>query len=108
MVWNASSKPYRDALIAELSRKDWDSLRRIARAQISKAAQGDTVAAKEIADRIDGRVPSIVSGDKENPLTYQRIERVIVQVEDRRALTLEHQSSTQHTCDIEDKEKLDQ
>jgi hypothetical protein len=47
-------------------------------------------AAKEIADRIDGRVPSIVAGDRENPVQYQRIERVIVQVEDKRAQTIEH------------------
>jgi hypothetical protein len=32
-------------------------------------------------DRIDGRVPNIVAGDKENPITHQRIERVIVQIE---------------------------
>jgi hypothetical protein len=56
--------------------------RAIARAQVAKACRGDVYAAKEIADRIDGRVPQLIGGDKENPIPFTRIEHVIVQVED--------------------------
>jgi hypothetical protein len=62
----------------------------VARALISKAAGGDVSAIKEICDRIDGRVPQLIGGDRENPIPFTRVERVIVQVEDRRALDLEH------------------
>jgi hypothetical protein len=37
---------------------------------------------KEIADRLDGKVPQLIGGDKESgPVQFQRIERVIVRVE---------------------------
>jgi hypothetical protein len=42
---------------------------------------GDVSAIKEVADRIDGRVPQLVGGDRDNPAQFQRIERVIVQLE---------------------------
>jgi hypothetical protein len=42
---------------------------------------GDASAIKEVADRIDGRVPQLVGGDRDNPVQFQRIERVIVQLE---------------------------
>jgi hypothetical protein len=38
-------------------------------------------------------VPQLIGGDKENPIPFTRIERVIVQVEDKRALTLEHDAA---------------
>jgi hypothetical protein len=65
----------------------------VARALISKAASGDVAALKELGDRIDGKVPQLIGGDRENPMQYQRIERVIVQVEDKRAHTIEHASA---------------
>jgi len=80
-------KPYRDALRIEaaLLEKGEDSpaprgsLRWIARQQMLKAGE-DTSAAKEIADRLDGKVPQAVVGDDESdPINVvHKIERVIV------------------------------
>jgi hypothetical protein len=57
-----------------------DKLRAIADALVSKAVEGDVPAIKEIADRLDGKVPQAVVGDDEaDPIRLvQRIERVIV------------------------------
>jgi hypothetical protein len=81
---------FRDALRLEISRANADKLRRVARALIERACEGDVSAIKEIGDRLDGRVPSVVAGDKENPITHQRIERVIVHIEHGRDKVIEH------------------
>jgi hypothetical protein len=52
-----------------------------ARALIDRAIDGDVSAIKEVADRIDGRAPQLIGGDRDNPVQLARIERVIVQVE---------------------------
>ncbi len=65
-------KPYRDALrieaalaeAGEESPAPKGSLRWIARKQLVSAGE-DTSAAKEIADRLDGKVPQTVGGDEE-------------------------------------------
>ena len=59
-----------------------DKLRAVADALVNKAITGDVPAIKEIADRLDGKVPQAVVGD-ENEAAIQlvhRIERVIVDV----------------------------
>lgn len=75
-------KPFRDALrmeLAKLQDQDNRGLRRIAAALIEAAEGGDMQAIKELADRVDGKVPQGISGDDENPLTMvHRIERHIV------------------------------
>lgn len=50
--------------------KDANGLRHVARALIVKAIGGDAPAIKEIADRIDGKVPQAVVGgdDGESPV----------------------------------------
>lgn len=68
-------KPFRDALRQEAF-GDWNdadpprvgkrSLRAVARALLSKGADGDVGAAKEIGDRLDGKVPQAVVGDAEH------------------------------------------
>ena len=66
-------KPFREALLMELKSagEDHKTLRRIARAVISKAEDGDIQAIKEIADRLDGKVPQgIEGGDPNNPLRW--------------------------------------
>ena len=58
-----------------------NKLRAVADALVTKAISGDVPAIKEIADRIDGKVPQGVIGgdDDDNPLKLvARIERVIV------------------------------
>jgi hypothetical protein len=47
-------------------------------ALIAKAMEGDIAAIKEIADRVDGKVPQQMQGDPDAPLVVGRIERVIV------------------------------
>ena len=87
MAGNANSgrrqeKPFRDALRMELAAigEDSKALREIARALIVSAAEGKMDAIKEVADRIDGKVPQAIVGDDEaDPINIlQRIERVIV------------------------------
>jgi hypothetical protein len=80
-------KPYRDALRIEAklaedgeeSPAPKGSLRWIARRQLERAGE-DTSAAKEIADRLDGKVAQPVSGsDDEPPINIlHKIERIIV------------------------------
>lgn len=71
-------KAFRDALrteIASLSAEgDSRGLRRIARALIEQAEAGKIDAIREIADRLDGKVPQAVVGDDEHdPLTLRTI-----------------------------------
>lgn len=73
MAGNANSgrkqeKPFRDALRLELAAAGEDSkaLRRIAQVLIDKAADGDMQAIKELADRVDGKVPQGLTGDDED------------------------------------------
>ena len=55
-------------------------LRAVADALVTKAMSGDVQAIKEIADRIDGKVPQAIVGDDDyDPInTVTRIERHIV------------------------------
>jgi hypothetical protein len=77
-------RPFLDALMmeAKLAEAGEDtpapkgSLRWNARQLLEK---GDVQSIKELADRIDGKVPTPIAGDDENPLNIvARIERVIV------------------------------
>ena len=45
-------------------------LRDVADALVNKAVDGDISAIKEIADRLDGKVPQAVIGDEDNPLQF--------------------------------------
>lgn len=76
-----SAKLFRDALITELKRTDGDveRIQRVAEKLVLNALDGETAAIKEIADRIDGKVPQGIVGDDEKPISLiHRIERVIV------------------------------
>lgn len=92
MAGNANSgrrqeKPFRDALRMELTAagEDQRALRSIARALIAKAEEGDMQAIKELADRIDGKVPQAVIGDEENPLqVIHAITRTIISAKNAR------------------------
>jgi hypothetical protein len=49
---------------------DKTKLRAVADALVDKAMTGDVAAIKEVADRLDGKVPQGVIGDEENPLNF--------------------------------------
>ena len=55
------AKPYREALAQEVKRNS-EAMRLLAQALIARAVGGDVSALKEIADRLDGKVPSTVGG----------------------------------------------
>lgn len=59
-------KPIRDALLAAL-RQDPERLKRAAEAAWARA-ESDTVAFREVADRLDGKaVQAIIGGDDDDP-----------------------------------------
>lgn len=60
------------------------NLRKVADALVSKAIAGDVQAIKEVADRLDGKVPQALVGDSDSdPVNVtHRIERVIVHAKD--------------------------
>lgn len=65
-------KPFRDALRMELAAigEDHKALRIIARNLIDLASRGDKealAAIKELADRLDGKVPQAIGGDDDLP-----------------------------------------
>lgn len=65
--------------IKEAHDEKGDRLRAVAEALVLKAMTGDVPAIKEIADRLDGKVPQALTGDEENPITIiNRIERSVV------------------------------
>lgn len=80
-------KPFRDALRVEAALAEKGeptpappgSLRFIARALLDRAAI-ETIATKEVADRLDGKVPQAVVGDNEHDpiVMVRKIERTIV------------------------------
>ena len=64
---NHKEKPFRDALRKVLYENDREQLDKIARALVKRAAQeGDPAAVREIADRLEGKVPQAVVGDNES------------------------------------------
>jgi hypothetical protein len=69
-------KPFRDALRIEIADAgdDRKALRAIARALIMNAQNGDNIAIREVADRLDGKVPqAIVGDDDEDPIRVAEI-----------------------------------
>lgn len=59
-------KPFRAALRRQASENP-DLLDKIALKLLELAASGDVPAAREIGDRLDGKVPQAVVGDNEHP-----------------------------------------
>jgi len=66
--------------IKEANEQGVTKLRAVADALVDRAMAGDVQAIKEVADRLDGKVPQAVVGDEEHdPINLvARIERVIV------------------------------
>lgn len=68
------SKKFRDALDIEIAALAQDDdrrgLRAVARKLIALAVEGDIAAIRELADRVDGKVPQAIGGvDEEGDLT---------------------------------------
>jgi hypothetical protein len=80
-------KPFRAAIVRALKIADDnpERLDAIAEQLINQATGGDLQAIKEIADRLDGKVPQAHIGDDEHdPISMvHRLERVIVDVANR-------------------------
>jgi len=77
------SKPFKNALQEALKAAgdNDEMLRTVALALVTKAKDGDVPAIKEIADRLDGKVPqAVIGGEDDDPAVkmLHRIERVIV------------------------------
>lgn len=80
-------KPFRDALRMEEKLAEQGeptpakpgTLRYIARAMLERASE-DTPTAREVGDRLDGKVPQAVVGDDEHPpiRMIDRIERLVI------------------------------
>ena len=64
--------------IKEATENGGTKLRAVADALVEKAIAGDVNAIKEIADRIDGRVPQAVLNEIDGHLRIERIEYVII------------------------------
>lgn len=64
--------------INEATEEGGTKLRAVADALVTKAISGDVPAIKEVADRLDGKVPQGIEGDEDNPLAIALIERIIV------------------------------
>lgn len=77
------AKLFTNALLASLKKTDEhdvEAIQRIADKLVKLAESGDVPAIKEIADRVEGKVPQAIVGDDESdPISLiHRIERVIV------------------------------
>lgn len=76
-----TQKPFRDALRLAISDAEGDfrKLRKVAESLVRRATKGDVQAIKEIADRLDGKVPQAIVGDDEHgPVRIEEIRRVLV------------------------------
>jgi hypothetical protein len=63
--------------LKEAHEKGGDNLRQVAQALVTKALTGDVPAIKEIADRMDGKVPQALVGDEDfAPILISRIELI--------------------------------
>jgi hypothetical protein len=65
-------KPFLAALRLEIAAGgDPKPLRRIARKLLAKAEEGDVHAIREVADRLDGKVPQAISGEDGAPVSVR-------------------------------------
>lgn len=79
------AKLFSQALLVALKRTDEnnvEAIQRIADRMVKHALESeqfDVACVREIADRVEGKVPQAIVGDEENPMTLiHRIERVVV------------------------------
>jgi hypothetical protein len=74
------------AALMRLTDKNPEYLDILAKKLWEQAMTGDVSAVREVADRLDGKVPqAIVGDDEESPVRLERIERAIVNVVEEHA-----------------------
>lgn len=67
-----SERPFKDALRAALAADNYKALRRVAESLIARAMDGDVAAIREVADRLDGKVPQGIAGPTgEGPMVLE-------------------------------------
>ena len=72
-------KPLTEALQRVLAKLSDDERDVLCQEIITKVATGDVAAFKEVADRVEGRVPQAITGDdQEDPIRIETIRRIIV------------------------------
>lgn len=76
------TKPWRDAIDRALAQDDGKRLRAIAETLLTKAADGDMTAIRELGDRLDGRPAQAITGADGGPIQLEKIQRVIVDPND--------------------------
>jgi hypothetical protein len=83
-------KPFRNALLAALKKVDGDAekIQRVADKLVDNALAGETAAIREIADRIDGKIPA--------PATIQDDVKLIVEIRSFPPLPDQSPSAAQH------------
>lgn len=67
-------KPFRDALRKVAFDNERERLHRAALALMKRAEEGDPVANREVADRLDGKVPQGIIGDDDGPPVRHVVE----------------------------------
>jgi hypothetical protein len=87
MAGNANSgrrqeKPFRDALMLAIKARvdDEKGLRKIAENLLDAALANELPAIKELADRVDGKVPQAVIGGDEDDPAIQTVSKVIYEI----------------------------
>lgn len=78
-VGGRKDKPFRDALLRAIKSKGPDdkALVMVAHSLLRQSQKGNVAAIKEVADRLDGKVPQGIIGDEGGPLVLQVIRYVV-------------------------------
>jgi hypothetical protein len=76
---NKKNRPFAEAINRAIAQDDGKRLRLIAEALLTKAADGDISAIKELADRTDGKVAQAidVGGQPDNPFISELVVSVV-------------------------------
>src|SRR5438046_7185753 len=76
------AKDWENAIRRALARAEAEGsgkcLNRLADQLLTKAAEGDMAALKEIGDRLDGKPAQVIAGDPEAPVYIREVMRTIV------------------------------
>lgn len=76
----SAEKPFRDAVSRAIAQDDSLRLRKAAEKLLDLAAQGESWAVKELADRMDGKPAqqTVITGANNGPLQIEEFRRTVV------------------------------